>query len=169
MTARRRRFTGMKKYIFCLIVFLVGFGCSKKTTYIGKPTSDSKLSYLTVNYDASEDSTYVANAKAIGLYITNESNNKINNCQFTINDKYKAKLSSILYDYGFVKGNKPLGRNYIKPKESLWFSFSHDCFNHAVFRDEQGNVFPQSQLIDRLQLIASEGKGVWIFQEKKEP
>jgi hypothetical protein len=152
--------------IILISIFILNV-CSREkiTTYYGVADSNNTLKNLRVFYDIYDDSEFGgSNAIAMNLTIENNSSEKIENCILIINNRYKANLESLEYYYGFLKGNQPFGRDYIKPNESIKFSFSHDNNNHIIFQDNEKNVLLRRDKIDTLKVICKGREGIWIFK-----
>jgi hypothetical protein len=153
--------------IVCILFYafmIVACTNDKVVTYEGVPDDNNTLKGLMLIYDASDDYKFGGN-EAIGIILTvkNNSGQKIENCIFIINDRYTASLENIEYYYGFMKGDKPLARSYIKQGELLEIAFSHDNNNHLIFKDSEKSMFPRSEKIVTLKITSMQGEGIWRF------
>ncbi len=123
------------------------------------------LKGLVVSYSTSDDSVFGGEeAVGISLIIENESSSMFDDCVFIINERYTASLKDVEYYFGFKKGNQPLGRSTINPKEVLVVQFSHDNNNHLIFKGD-GGMFPRDEIIDRLTISSKKGAGTWLFKK----
>ena len=150
-----------------LVAILVSCASSngKLEEYIGVPHNDNSLKDLVISYSTWDDSEYGGDqAIAISLIMENKSSSSLDNCTLIINDRYHAALELIEYYYGFIKGNKPMDRNYIKAGEILELSFSHDNNNHIIFKDGK-QFFPSEKRINELKIISKQGTGSWKFKK----
>ena len=133
---------------------------SKFDRYDGLPSSTNSLRNVRVTYYDVDGTTEYGGV----LVIQNDSGHALEHSIITLNDRYSANLEDILYYFGFIKGNVPLGRHTIDRDERLLFVLFDEDGSHLVFREKSGHALFDSTRIFRLTINATQGEGTWTFR-----
>jgi hypothetical protein len=142
-----------------------GPSCSKeRKTVVGAPTEKSRLDFIKIHYREHGVLPAGLDANAFVLSIKNTSKKPLENVVLTINDRYKAPLSKMLYYHGFRKGSKPYGSDNLAERSKLEFTFSHDISNHWIFRDKHDKPFAVREILKKLRIESRQGMGEWEFR-----
>ena len=142
-----------------------GLSCSKERIAVdGSPTEKSRLDFIKIQYREHGVLSAGLDANAFVLCIANTSEKPLEDVVLTINDRYKAPLSKMLYYYGFRKGSKPYGSDKLAARGKLEFIFSHDISNHWIFRDKHNKPFAAREILNKLKIESRQGMGEWEFR-----